>query len=62
MKAILLLFDEEKEVKNKDELANWFFTCKSKLLKNINDFKEKLKKRLINEEITDKQIKKLEPI
>jgi len=31
-------------------------------LKNINEFKERLKKRLINEEITEKQIKKLEPI
>jgi outer membrane phospholipase A len=43
MKAIMMLFDEEKEVKNKDELSNWFFACKSKLLKNISSFKEKLK-------------------
>jgi len=62
MKAIMLLFDEEKEVKNKDELSNWFFACKSKLLKNISSFKEKLKERLINEDVNEKQIKKLETI
>lgn len=62
MKVIMILFDEEKEVKNKDDLSQWFFACRNKLLKNVNEFKERLKKRLISEEISEKQIKKLDPL
>lgn len=62
MKIIMLLFDEEKDVKNKEDLSNWFFGCRNKLLKNVTEFKERLKRRLINEEITEKQIKKIEPL
>jgi len=60
MKIILLLFDEEKDIKNKDDLSSYFFACKSKLLKNVPEFKEKLKKRLVNEEISERQMKKIE--
>jgi hypothetical protein len=62
MKVIIILFDEEKEVKNKEDLTQWFFACRNKLLKNITEFKERLKRRLINEEISEKQIKKLDPL
>jgi len=62
MKIIMMLFDEEKEVKNKEENSNWFFAFKTKMLKNINEFKEKLKKRLVSEDISERQIKKIEPI
>lgn len=58
-KAIVLLFDEEKGVKNKDELIDWFNHCKIALLKNANELKEKLKTRIQKEQITEKQFNKL---
>jgi len=41
---------------------DWFNIAKGKLLKNVNEFKEKLKKRIIKEEITERQWKKIESI
>jgi len=61
-KIIIILFDEEKEVKNKEDNANWFLVFKTKMIKNINEFKEKLKKRLVTEDISERQIKKIELI
>jgi len=55
MKLIVLMFDEEKDVKNKEDLAQWFQVCKNKLLRNVNDLKDKLKQRLKEEKITEKQ-------
>jgi len=55
MKLIVLLFDEEKDVKNKDELPQWFSVCKNKLLRNVNELKERLKQRLKEEKITERQ-------
>jgi len=62
MKFIVLLFDEEKEVKNKDDLQEWFKVCKNKLLSKVNEFREKLKNRIKEEKVTEKQYKKIEPI
>jgi len=61
MKLIVLIFDEEKDVKNKEDLAQWFQVCKNKLLRNVNDLKDRLKQRLKEEKITEKQYKKIEP-
>lgn len=58
---IVLLFDEERDVKIKEELPQWFSVCKNKLLKNVNEFKERLKLRLEEEKITERQYKKIEP-
>lgn len=55
MKLIVLIFDEEKDVKNKEDLAQWFQVCKNKLLRNVNDLKDRLKQRLKEEKITEKQ-------
>jgi len=55
MKIIVLLFDEEKEMKGKDELPLWFSVAKKKLLSNVNEFKERLKSRIQREDITKKQ-------
>lgn len=57
----MLIFDEEKDVKNKEDLAQWFQVCKNKLLRNVNDLKDRLKQRLKEEKITEKQYKKIEP-
>jgi len=62
LKFIVLLFDEEKEVKNRDDMDEWFKVCKSKLLKNVNELKLKLETRIREEQITDKQYKKIEHI
>jgi len=61
MKLIVLLFDEERDVKNKDELPQWFSVCKNKLLRNVNELKERLKQRLKEEKITERQFKKIDP-
>lgn len=67
MKLIVHLFDEEKEYKNfckdttKDDLTAWFLVCKSKLLRNVNELKDRLKLRLKEEKITERQYKKIEP-
>jgi len=59
MKLIVLLFDEEKRVINKEELQAWFNIGKT-LFKNVNEFKEKLKTRIKEEQITEKQFKKID--
>jgi len=55
LKLIVLLFDEERDVKVKEELPQWFNVCKNKLLKDVNGFKDKLKDRLNQERITERQ-------
>jgi len=55
MKIIVLLFDEEKEMKGKDDYSLWFSVAKKKLLSNVNEFKERLKQRILKEDITKKQ-------
>jgi len=55
MKLIVLLFDEERDVKNKDDLYQWFLVCKNKLLRNVNELKERLKVRIYEEKITERQ-------
>lgn len=55
LKLIVLLFDEERDVKNKDELPQWFSVCKNKLLVDVGKFKDKLKMRLSEEKITERQ-------
>ena len=55
MKLIVLMFDEEKDVKNKGDLAQWLKLCKNKLLRNVNDLKNKHKQRHQEEKITEKQ-------
>jgi len=64
MKLIVLLFDEEKEIKSKDkdDYQEWFKVAKNKLLKDVNGFKEKLKSRIREEKITQKQFNKIEPL
>jgi len=59
---MFLLFDLEKEVKNKEELDEWFKVGKSQLLKNVNELKTRLVDRIKGEIITEKQYKKLEQI
>jgi len=49
----------EKNVKKKDEDKEWFLVCKNMLMKNSNEFKETLKKRVREELITEKQYNKL---
>ena len=61
MKLIVLMFDEEKDVKNKGDLAQWLKLCKNKLLRNVNDLKNKHKQRHKEEKITEKQQKKIKP-
>lgn len=55
LKLIVLLFDEERDVKNKDELPQWFSVCKNKLLVDVNGLKKNLSNRLIEEKITERQ-------
>jgi len=62
LKIIVLLFEEESNVKNKESLKEWFNVFKSKLMTNINEFKEKLKIRIKDEQITERQFKKIETI
>lgn len=57
----MLLFDEEREVKNKDELQQWYNVFKIKLMGDVQDFKLRLIMRLKEEKITERQIKKIEP-
>lgn len=61
LKLIVLLFDEERDVKIKEELPQWFSVCKNKLLKDVNGLKERLRSRLTEEKITERQYKKIEP-
>lgn len=61
MKIIVLLFDEEKNVRNKDDMQNWFSVCKNSLLKNVNELKANLVNRIKEEKITEKQFRKMEP-
>jgi len=51
----VLLFDEERDVKIKEELPQWFSVCKNKLLKDVNGLKERLRSRLTEEKITERQ-------
>jgi len=62
LKFFVLLYDEEKQVKNKENSEDWFAVAKTKLLKNVQDLKDSMKRRIIKEEITDKQYKKIENI
>eukprot|EP00801_Mesodinium_rubrum_P000083 Mrub_00083.p1 GENE.Mrub_00083~~Mrub_00083.p1 ORF type:complete len:1986 (+),score=436.27 Mrub_00083:724-5958(+) len=61
LRMIVLLFDQEKDVKDKDEMAQWFAVCKSKLLTNVEKFKADLKYKLKEEKIFERQYKKIEP-
>mmetsp|Transcript_98271 Transcript_98271/g.211935 ORF Transcript_98271/g.211935 Transcript_98271/m.211935 type:complete len:110 (+) Transcript_98271:335-664(+) len=61
MKIIVLLFDEEKNVRNKDDYQNWFMVCKNILLRNVNELRANLVNRIKEEKITDRQFKKMEP-
>lgn len=61
MKLIVLLFDEEKQVVNKDSMPEWFNVCKNKLLRNVNELRETLKTRLQLEKISERQFRKIEP-
>lgn len=61
MKLLVLLFDEEKQVVNKDSMHEWFTVCKSKLFRNVNELKENLKSRLLLEKISERQFRKIEP-
>lgn len=61
MKLIVLLFDEEKNVQNKESMPEWFNVCKNKLLRNVNELKSLLKARLIEEKISERQFRKIEP-
>lgn len=49
------MFDKQKEVKKKDEDKEWFLVGKNQLMKNAAEFKETLKRRIKQEEITEKQ-------
>lgn len=49
------MFDKQKEVKKKDEDKEWFLVGKNQLMKNSAEFKETLKRRIKQEEITEKQ-------
>ena len=60
MKLIELMFDEEKDDKNKEDIAQWLKVCKNKLLRNVNDLKDKLKQLHKEEKITENQQKKIE--
>jgi len=62
IKFIVLLFDEEKAVKNKDDLQEWFKIGKNVLFKNVNEFKDKLKQRIKEEAITKRQYDKIAKI
>jgi len=62
LKFFVLLYDEEKQVKNKESPEDWFGVAKTKLLKNVQELKETMKTRIIKEQITEKQYKKIENI
>lgn len=55
LKVVVILFDKQKEVKKKDEDKEWFLVGKNQLMKNAAEFKETLKRRIKQEEITEKQ-------
>ena len=55
MKLIVLMIDEEKDFKNKEDIAQWLKVCKNKLLRNVNDLKDKIKQRHKEEKITEKK-------
>jgi len=59
MKFLVLLFDEEKGVKNKEEGEEWFKVGKNSLLKEVKQFKEELERRIVKEDISEKQYKKI---
>jgi len=62
MKVIVLLFDEEKKVQNKDDPQQWFIVAKNNLLKNVNELKASLVKRIKEEQITERQFKKMDAV
>lgn len=55
LKVVGILFDKQKEVKKKDDDKEWFMVVKNQLMKNAAEFKETLKRRIKQEEITEKQ-------
>jgi hypothetical protein len=55
LKVVVILFDKQKEVKKKDDDKEWFMVAKNQLMKNANEFKETLKRRIKQEEVTEKQ-------
>jgi len=51
---LVLLFDLEKDVKDKNDLMQWF-TASKKLMKDGKEFKNTLIRRVEKEEINEKQ-------
>jgi len=62
MKVMVLLFEEEKKVQNKEDHQQWFLVAKNNLLKNVNELKANLVRRIKEEQITDRQFKKMDAV
>jgi hypothetical protein len=58
-KLIMMLFDKEKNVKDKNDLNEWFAVAKKELLSDIGGLIKMLVNRIKKEEITGKQFNKV---
>lgn len=58
-KLIMMLFDKEKNVKDKNDLTEWFSVAKKELLGDVSSLIKSLVNRIKKEEITGKQFNKV---